>query len=91
MALAVLVHGGGGGAWEWDFWRSELESRGYLFRPIDLEPSDGRYESTSLEDYVQQIVLFALNRSEGSHEQWLPTCRRPHWRKHGWYSGVESM
>ena len=55
----MLVHGGGGGAWEWDFWRSELESRGYLFRPIDLEPSDGRYESTLLEDYVQQIILFA--------------------------------
>jgi pimeloyl-ACP methyl ester carboxylesterase len=59
MAIVVLVHGGGGGAWEWDFWHSELESRGYLFRPIDLKPSGGRYESTSLEDYVQQIVLFA--------------------------------
>jgi alpha-beta hydrolase superfamily lysophospholipase len=57
--LVVAVHGGGGGAWEWDTWRPEFEDRGIIFAAIDLEPKDGLYNSTTVEHYVDQIVSFA--------------------------------
>ena len=58
--LAIAVHGGGGGAWEWDVWKSEFESLGFCFHPINLEPEGGGYEETTVDDYVNQIVAFSL-------------------------------
>jgi hypothetical protein len=41
---AVLVHGAGGGAWEWLQWEEALEARGIASRPIELEPCAQGYE-----------------------------------------------
>ena len=54
--LVVLVHGAGGGAWEWVVWRPILESRGYRVEAVDLQPVHNGYEHTRVEDYVDQIV-----------------------------------
>ena len=41
---AVLVHGAGGGAWEWLKWDAALEAWGIASRPIELEPCAQGYE-----------------------------------------------
>ena len=41
---AVLVHGAGGGAWEWMQWESALRKAGIQYRPIELQPVSAGYE-----------------------------------------------
>ena len=55
--MLVLVHGAGGGAWEWDLWAEALVHRCELvLQPVNLEPAEGGLEVTRVEDYVGQIV-----------------------------------
>jgi pimeloyl-ACP methyl ester carboxylesterase len=61
---AVLVHGAGGGGWEWDIWRGVLESRGIECVCMDLEPVAAGLTATTLDDYRAQVqkALEALPR-----------------------------
>ena len=53
----LLVHGAGGGAWEWQMWESEFRSAGYDVHAIDLLPVGGDYSATHFSDYLDQIQL----------------------------------
>lgn len=61
---AVLVHGAGGGGWEWEVWRRVLEARGVACVCMDLEPVAGGLSATTFDDYrIQvQMALEALPR-----------------------------
>lgn len=54
MIESVLLHGAGGGAWEWQLWRGVLQSEGINCRTPDFEASKAGLVSTELDDYLQQ-------------------------------------
>lgn len=56
--LAVMIHGAGGGGWEYDKWRPVFTRAGYEVVAKDLVPVKGGYEATRLEDYVAQVVAW---------------------------------
>jgi len=62
----ILVHGAGGGGWEYDLWKPVFTAAGYQFVAPDLLPRDpGGYEKTTLEDYIKQVV------------SWVPKGEKP--------------
>lgn len=56
--VAVMIHGAGGGGWEYDKWRPVFTRAGYEVVAKDLVPVKGGYEKTRLEDYVKQVVAW---------------------------------
>jgi pimeloyl-ACP methyl ester carboxylesterase len=52
----VMIHGAGGGGWEYDKWRPVFERRGWKVINRDLVPTGGKYALTKLSDYVKQVV-----------------------------------
>ena len=52
----VMIHGAGGGGWEYDKWRPVFERRGWKVVNRDLVPVHGDYARTTLADYVSQVV-----------------------------------
>jgi len=56
---ALLIHGAGGGGWEYDLWLDAFERRGWHAVARDLEPSAAGLAATSLEDYVSQVETWA--------------------------------
>lgn len=61
---ALLVHGAGGGAWEWNLWRGVLEAHAITVHALELEPAAGGLAATTLQDYRTQVreALQALPR-----------------------------
>jgi pimeloyl-ACP methyl ester carboxylesterase len=55
-SVAVMIHGAGGGGWEYRSWRPVFEKAGYRVVAPDLMPAKGGLAKTTLEDYVAQIV-----------------------------------
>ncbi|KAB8198417.1 alpha/beta fold hydrolase [Lysobacter maris] len=51
---ALLLHGAGGGGWEWARWRPLLEAQGLAVAAPDLMPAAGGLEATALDDYLAQ-------------------------------------
>lgn len=60
----MLVHGAGGGGWEWALWRGVLEARGIRTHAPDLQPATGGLAATTWADYVAQVrdAFAALER-----------------------------
>lgn len=54
IVAALLIHGAGGGAWEWDIWRAVFAARGLDPLCPDLGHSPQGLASTTLDDYVRQ-------------------------------------
>lgn len=54
MTECVLLHGAGGGAWEWQLWRGVLQSEGLNCHVPELHAAETGLESTALDDYLQQ-------------------------------------
>lgn len=52
---AVLVHGAGGGAWEWNLWRAVLASRGITVSVLELLPGAGGLAATGFDEYEAQV------------------------------------
>ncbi|MEP6908480.1 MAG: alpha/beta fold hydrolase [Pseudoxanthomonas sp.] len=52
---ALLVHGAGGGAWEWRHWLSVLQVEGWQPHALELQPAAEGVAATSLQDYVRQV------------------------------------
>jgi pimeloyl-ACP methyl ester carboxylesterase len=52
----VLVHGAGGGGWQWRDWCPVLESFAIRCHPLTLQPADEGLRQTRYRDYVGQIV-----------------------------------
>jgi pimeloyl-ACP methyl ester carboxylesterase len=59
----LLIHGAGGGAWEWAVWLRVLAAAGVDARAIELAPTEP-LESTRLADYAAQVrdVAAGLDR-----------------------------
>ena len=60
----LLVHGAGGGGWEWNVWRGVWEAAGFRVAAPDLVPVRGDVAATRLQDYQAQVsaALAALPR-----------------------------
>lgn len=52
---ALMIHGAGGGAWEWAIWRHVFDAHGVPTRAIELEPDQQGLAATALEDYQSQV------------------------------------
>ncbi|HEU0307467.1 MAG TPA: alpha/beta hydrolase [Lysobacter sp.] len=51
---ALLLHGAGGGGWEWNAWRGVLAAAGIEAVAPDLQPAATGLASTSFDDYLHQ-------------------------------------
>lgn len=51
---ALLLHGAGGGGWEWNLWRGVLAASGIEVATPDLQPSGDGLAATTFEDYRSQ-------------------------------------
>ena len=60
----LLIHGAGGGGWEWTLWRQVLQARGLRCHAPDWRPAADGLAATTLADYVEQMraALQALPR-----------------------------
>ena len=60
----MLIHGAGGGAWEWNRWRSVLEAHAIAVQIMELQPAAQGLAATELQDYAAQVrtALQALQR-----------------------------
>lgn len=61
---ALLVHGAGGGGWEWNLWRGVFEAAGFRVEAPDLMPAAAGLHATRFGDYQAQVgtALEALPR-----------------------------
>ena len=61
---ALLIHGAGGGAWEWNRWRGVLEAHAIAVQIMELQPAAQGLAATELQDYAAQVrtALQALQR-----------------------------
>ena len=60
MAIYVLIHGGGGSAWDWHLVVPELRARGHDAVAVDLPTED---ESAGLWDYADAVVAAVGERT----------------------------
>lgn len=56
MRSALLIHGAGGGGWEWNAWRGVLEANGLRASSPDLRPGPDGLPATRLADYLAQML-----------------------------------
>jgi pimeloyl-ACP methyl ester carboxylesterase len=61
MATFVLIHGGGGGAWDWHLVAPELRERGHDVVAVDLPSEDA---SAGLDEYADAVVDAIGDRTE---------------------------
>jgi pimeloyl-ACP methyl ester carboxylesterase len=61
---ALLLHGAGGGGWEWNPWLGVLAASGIEAAALDLQPAAAGLTETRLDDYLRQAcnALTALPR-----------------------------
>jgi pimeloyl-ACP methyl ester carboxylesterase len=53
---ALLIHGAGGGSWEWNVWRRVFAAAGIASTAIDLQPHRDGVAATRWADYVEQVA-----------------------------------
>lgn len=60
----MLIHGAGGGGWEWNLWRGVLIAQGLQIDAPDLRPAPAGLQATTFDDYLAQVreALHALPR-----------------------------
>lgn len=52
---ALLVHGGGGGGWEWNAWKGVFEATGLRVLAPDLQPASLGLAATTFDEYARQV------------------------------------
>lgn len=55
----LLVHGAGGGAWEWSIWLQELRAVNPNTHAIELQSHEHGLRHTQLDHYLDQVINFA--------------------------------
>lgn len=55
----LMLHGAGGGAWEWNVWRRVFAAAGHEVQCPDLVPCAAGLEATRLADYAAQVEAVA--------------------------------
>src|SRR5688500_2639167 len=54
-APVLMIHGAGGGGWEWNVWRRVYAAAGFEVAAPTLESAAGGLEATTLDDYLAQV------------------------------------
>jgi pimeloyl-ACP methyl ester carboxylesterase len=54
-----MIHGAGGGGWEYKFWREVFEQKGWEVRAPDMMPNADGLAHTTFDDYASQVVKSA--------------------------------
>ena len=57
--MVVMVHGAGGGSWEWQRWCPLFQDARWSVVAAHLVPAEGGIEATRLEDYLRQVRALA--------------------------------
>lgn len=52
---AIMVHGAGGGGWQWAIWAGVFSAEGWSVLASDLRPAGSGPETTGLFDYLAQV------------------------------------
>lgn len=55
MKTVIMIHGAGGGGWEWDLWKPVFERAGWRFIAKDLLPAKAGLAKTTVKDYMMQV------------------------------------
>src|SRR5688572_28720195 len=53
---ALMVHGAGGGGWEWNVWARVFAAHGWRVEAPDLQPVAAGLAATRLRDYAAQVA-----------------------------------
>ena len=56
QTTVVMIHGAGGGGWEYDLWKPVFEKAGYKVIARDLIPAKGGLAHTNVTHYLDQVV-----------------------------------
>lgn len=51
----MLIHGAGGGAWEWNRWRGVLDAHAIAAQVLELQPAAQGLATTALQDFTAQV------------------------------------
>ena len=62
LDTVIMVHGAGGGGWEYRFWAPTFQKAGWRVVARDLLPARGGLARTRVDDYVRQIAAWAPRR-----------------------------
>ena len=57
-----MIHGAGGGGWEFDAWRGTFEAADYPVLTPDMLPSAAGLAATRFQDYLDQLLDLGLER-----------------------------
>ncbi|MCB1560226.1 MAG: alpha/beta fold hydrolase [Xanthomonadales bacterium] len=60
----LMIHGAGGGGWEWNVWRRVFEAAGYQVYAPDLEPAAGGLTATTFNHYREQLSRTVQGEAE---------------------------
>ena len=60
--VVVMIHGAGGGGWEYDRWRPVFERAGWRVVARDLVPAKAGLAATRFEDYLRQVLSWVPKR-----------------------------
>jgi len=61
-ATALMIHGAGGGGWEFRFWEPAFVRGGFDVLALDLAASPLGLENTNLNDYLEQAIMLGSSR-----------------------------
>lgn len=56
--VVVMIHGAGGGGWEYERWRPVFERAGWTVIAPDSRPAQGGLAATTFADYVRQVEVW---------------------------------
>lgn len=62
LDTVIMVHGAGGGGWEYRFWAPIFQKAGYRVIARDLVPARGGLAKTTVDDYLRQIAAWTPGR-----------------------------
>lgn len=62
--VAVMIHGAGGGGWEYDRWREAFAAQGWQVIAPDLLPAKAGLANTTFDDYLRQVVAWVPRHRE---------------------------
>ncbi len=55
----LMIHGAGGGGWEWNVWRRVFAAAGHAVATLDLQAVAAGVEATRWQDYLEQVLKAA--------------------------------
>lgn len=63
LDTVIMIHGAGGGGWEYRFWAPIFQKAGYRVIARDLVPARGGLGKTTVDDYLCQIRSWTPRRN----------------------------